>query len=209
VHTGNIVLSPFEGHTNSIISVASSPDGARIVSGSHDKTIRVWDLHTGNIVSGPFEGHTNFVRSVAFSHDGARIVSGSDDKTIRVWNAHIGNIVSGPLEGHTNYITSVAFSSDVPNIVSGSDDNTAKLWDTQTDNVVSNHIIQSPFSFENHSEMKNGWILGPHSELLFWVPPSIRDGLWRPANTAVISRVSTRLDLTLFVHGDSWYLCKG
>jgi len=67
-------------------SIAFSPDGKLIVSGSHDSTIWVLHVKTGTIVSGPFEGHTGWVNSVTFSLDGKRIVSGSDDKTIRVWN---------------------------------------------------------------------------------------------------------------------------
>jgi WD40 repeat protein len=183
-------------NTHDVTSVTFSPDSAHIVSGSLDKTIRLWDAHTGNIVSGPFKGHTNWVTSVAFSPDGTCIVSGSFDHTIKVWDAHTGNIISGPFEGHTNHVTSIEFSPDSARIISGYDDKITKIWDTQTDDVISNHKIQSPSSFENHSAMKNGWILVPHLELLFWILPSICEGVWRPANTAVISKVSTKLDLT-------------
>jgi WD40 repeat protein len=82
------IQNVIEGHTDEVDSVAFSPDGKHIVSGSHDKTIRVWDAVTGDIVSGPFEGHTSAVNSVAFSPDGKYIVIGSDDKTIRVWDAN-------------------------------------------------------------------------------------------------------------------------
>jgi WD40 repeat protein len=102
-----------QGHSKGtalVTSVAFSPDGKRVVSGSRDKTIRVWDAETGAVVSGPFEGHSSAVISVAFSPDGKRIVSGSDDKTIRVWDAETGDVVSGPFEGHRTYVSSVAFS---------------------------------------------------------------------------------------------------
>jgi hypothetical protein len=57
--------------------------------------------------------------------------------------------------------------------------------------------------------MVNGWVLGPNSELLFWVPPELRDGLWQPDNVAVITEaITTKLDLKHFVHGQSWALCK-
>ena len=73
-----------------MLSVAFSPDGKRIVSGSDDKTVRVWDAATGQPIGAPLTGHTGAVNSVAFSPDGKRIVSGSDDKTVRVWDAATG-----------------------------------------------------------------------------------------------------------------------
>jgi hypothetical protein len=63
--------------------------------------------------------------------------------------------------------------------------------------------------FTDSSVMKDGWVLGPDSEILFWVPPALRIGLLRPGNKLFIGEaIATRLDLTSFVHGESWYLCK-
>jgi WD40 repeat protein len=66
--------------------VAFSPDGSRIVSGSRDNTVTVWDLQAGTLVR-TLEGHQKVVNSVAVSPDGRRIVSGSDDNTVAVWDA--------------------------------------------------------------------------------------------------------------------------
>src|SRR6202042_300073 len=82
-----------KGHKMPVNSVAFSHDGKRIVSGSSDQTIRVWDAETGEAISKPISGHEHFVNSVAFSHDGKRIVSGSWDKTIRVWDAETGEAI--------------------------------------------------------------------------------------------------------------------
>ncbi|KAG9075154.1 hypothetical protein FS749_013197 [Ceratobasidium sp. UAMH 11750] len=82
--------------------IAYSPDGARIVSGSYDNTIRIWDAHTGEVIGQPLQGHTGSVNSVAYSSDGARIVSGSRDETIRVWDAHTAQMPAHPLEGDSH-----------------------------------------------------------------------------------------------------------
>jgi WD40 repeat protein len=66
--------------------VSFSPDGRRIVSGSDDDTLKVWDAETGQEML-TLEGHSDWVRSVSFSPDGRRIVSGSDDNTLKVWDA--------------------------------------------------------------------------------------------------------------------------
>ncbi|MEO1401685.1 MAG: caspase family protein, partial [Cyanobacteria bacterium J06635_1] len=74
-----------EGHTGSVTAVAFSPEGDRIVSGSNDNTLRLWDRE-GNPVGDPLQGHTDSVWAVAFSPEGDRIVSGSDDTTLRLWD---------------------------------------------------------------------------------------------------------------------------
>ncbi|KIO00838.1 hypothetical protein M404DRAFT_1003535 [Pisolithus tinctorius Marx 270] len=120
-----------QGHTDGVLSVAFSPDGKRIVSGSWDKTVRVWDVEGGVQIGSPLEGHTSEVNSVAFSPDGKRIVSGSMDNTVRVWDVEGGVQIGSPLEGHTDLVRSVAFSPDGKRIVSGSMDNTVRVWDVE------------------------------------------------------------------------------
>ena len=107
------------GHDDSVYSVTFSPDGSKIISGSYDKTIRVWDASTGNEMFPPLRGHDNWIRAVAFSPDGSKIILGSEDNTIRVWDASTGIKMLPPLRGHDYGILSIAFSPDGSKIISG------------------------------------------------------------------------------------------
>jgi len=113
-----------------ILAVAFSRDGTRIVSGSYDNSVRVWDASTGAELN-TLKGHTNSVNSVAFSRDSTRIVSGSDDESVRVWDVSTG-VELNMLKGHTGWVNSVAFSRDGTRIVSGSDDESVRVWDVST-----------------------------------------------------------------------------
>jgi WD40 repeat protein len=89
--------------------VAFSPDSKLVVSGSWDKTVRLWDAVTGAALQ-THEGHSDWVSSVAFSPDSKLVVSGSWDKTVRLWDAVTGAALQ-TLEGHSGSVT-VAFSPD-------------------------------------------------------------------------------------------------
>ncbi|MEG4068960.1 ABC transporter substrate-binding protein [Microcoleus sp. Pol11C2] len=130
---GRLVKPPFkrkraeQNGIEFVNAVAFSPDGKTIISGSDDKTLRLWDLK-GNPPK-VFQGHTDKVTSVAFSPDGKTIISGSDDKTLSLWDLK-GNPPK-VFQGHTDKVTSVAFSPDGKTIISGSDDKTLRLWDLE------------------------------------------------------------------------------
>ncbi len=125
------------GHSKGVNSVAISPDGQTLVSGSDDKTIRVWNLHSGELLR-TLRGHSGWViradgvMSVAISSDEQTLGSGGgDDKTVRVWNLHSGELLR-TFKGHKDWVRSVAISPDGNTIISGSDDKTIKVWNLQT-----------------------------------------------------------------------------
>jgi len=131
------VISPriakrLEGHNNWVLSVAFSPDGRRLVSGSADTKLILWDVTAGEAIGAPLSGHTSSVQSVAFSPDGTLIASAGPDTQILLWDASTGERIGEPLKGHVGLITCVAFSPDGTRLASSSDDGTIRIWDVST-----------------------------------------------------------------------------
>ncbi|CAA7268959.1 unnamed protein product [Cyclocybe aegerita] len=159
----NPCLHVLEKHERPVSSIAFSPDGTCIASGSWDRKIFIWDAVTGMILKGPLEGHTGPVNSVAFSSDDNLkcIVSGSGDKMVRIWDAETGKMVAGPFKGHTDddetvriwdavtgkpvgellrgctdAVWSVMYSPGGKQVVSGLANNTVQIWDVETGDAV-------------------------------------------------------------------------
>jgi WD40 repeat protein len=129
------------GHRWWVRSVAISSDGETLVSGSRDKTIKIWNLKTETLVN-TLTGHDLWVRSVAISPDGQTLVSGSYDHTIKIWNLKMGKLLNS-LAGHGDAIWSVALSPDGQAIVSGSHDDTIKIWNLKTGELLNSLLANS------------------------------------------------------------------
>ena len=124
--------SSLPAYSYKAVSVAISPDGAFIVTGSFDCTVRVWDPHTAEHKLPPLQGHTDVVPSVAISSCGGMIASVSADKTVRLWDATTGDAIGEPLYGHSGPVIVVTFSTDAQWLASGSMDQTVRIWSIAT-----------------------------------------------------------------------------
>jgi len=127
-------FTEFTGHEGPVTSVAVTPDGRHVVSGSRDNTVRLWALATGKEVQ-RFTGHQSSVNSVAVTPDGRHVVSGSWDNTVRLWDLATGQEVRR-FTGHRTWVKSVAVTPDGRHVVSGSEDKTVRLWDLATGQEV-------------------------------------------------------------------------
>lgn len=109
VESGKTEIFVPMGHTDHINTVSFSPDGQYLLSGSSDKTLKLWETGSGNLIRTFAGGHTIAVTSSAFSHDGRYIASGGYG-TVKIWDVATGNEIKGfkPM----GQIRSVAFSRD-------------------------------------------------------------------------------------------------
>jgi WD40 repeat protein/serine/threonine protein kinase len=124
------LIRSLQGHEGEVWGVAFAADGQLALSGSGDKSVRLWDLTSGTMVR-QFLGHTAGVMSVALSPDGRRALSGSADHSVRLWDVATGQQLFR-LDGHTSSVETVAFSADGRRALSGGQDRVVCLWDVDS-----------------------------------------------------------------------------
>jgi WD40 repeat protein len=157
-------------------SVTFSPNGTQDVSGSHDKTVRLWDATTGAQVK-TLEGHLHGITSVAFSPNGTQVISGARDPTVRLWNAAIGALLE-TLKGHSSYVSSVVFSPNGTQVVDIFRDETVGPWDAAIGALLE--------TLQGHSSFVTLVAFSPDGKLpsLFvskrWISKGLADILWLP-----------------------------
>jgi len=136
-------------HSGGVISVAFSPDGRLLASGSFDRTVKIWDVATGKGVR-TLAGHTTLVNSVAFSPDGKLLASsGASEGTVRVWDLATGNLVR-TFQTPNFFMVNVAFSPDGKWVVAASNSarTGVKFWNLATGNEVRTLLgVQYPIAF--------------------------------------------------------------
>ncbi|NJK37118.1 MAG: hypothetical protein HC835_05220 [Oscillatoriales cyanobacterium RM2_1_1] len=121
---GAVEFNRFSGHGSSVNSVGFSPDGQTLVTGSADRTVRLWQ-QDGTLLES-LRGHTDEVYAVQFSPDGRQIVSASGDNRVKLWDTQ-GHLLK-TIDGHRATVWFVRFSPDGQRLATASQDGTVKLW---------------------------------------------------------------------------------
>jgi WD40 repeat protein len=158
------LVHTLKGHTGDVTSIAFNATGSRMLSGSCDCTVSVWDI-LQNVCLYSLTGHELKVTSVSWSSDESKVASGSEDLTIRIWSLETrSNSVSEDgasscssrdysaqllwvLSGHADIVTSVGLNAAGTTLVSGSWDSTVRVWSVQSGEMVHN--------LEGHSSRVN------------------------------------------------------
>lgn len=128
-------IATLEGHSASVNSLAFSPDGTVLASGSYDGTTRLWDIASQQEISwGNLMGHVRGPRLITFSPD-EKILASAGGEIIKLWDVVTGKHLA-TLKGHSGRVNSIAFSPNGKILASGSEDETIKIWEIATGNSI-------------------------------------------------------------------------
>ena len=119
-----------KGHRGPVYSVAYSPDGRLLASGSADHTVKLWDPSNGTCLA-TLAGHVSEVNCVSFSPDGQTVASASDDRTVRLWNVAARSL-RAVLSGHDDQVVGVRYAPDGRFLVSTDNSGVLFIWDAET-----------------------------------------------------------------------------
>ncbi|KAJ2935368.1 hypothetical protein H1R20_g1726, partial [Candolleomyces eurysporus] len=178
-----------------VATAAFSPNGKYIVLGLEGGTVELWSAQTGQPALEPMTGHSGWVTSVAFSPDG------------KLWDARTAQPALEPIKGHTHLVTSVAFSPDGKYIVSGPHNKAIHLWNICHGQLAYKDLLfLHDYPITSLALNNDGWIQNPSGNLLLWIPPHFRDGLFLPGARHIIGNLQvTKVELTNAVyHGADW-----
>lgn len=170
---------PSAGHKALVKTIAFSPDGKMLASGSYDTTIILWDVSNLKKLApmgaplGGRDGHSSFVNSVVFSPDGSTLISAGDDTKILLWDVQHPGKVTRPARSHNAPVNSVAFSPDGKRFASAGDDNIILLWNWDPANGLTNPVTLSGHTgyVKSVAFNKDGTILataGFDNKILLW-----------------------------------------
>jgi serine/threonine protein kinase len=151
------LISLYRGHTNTVETLAWSPDGKYIASGSSDKTVQLWEVGTGQKLF-HYSRHAEKVNAVAWSPNQKYIASVSDDKTMHVWESVTGNSTFDH-QGWAGAPKAVTWAPDNVHIATGDEEGSILVWD-----ILSRQLL---FRYRGHSKPVNAVVWSPDGQSLF------------------------------------------
>jgi len=195
-----VLLQNFTGYGAAVNSVAFSPDGQYVASGSSDRSLKVWRIVDSTLVSNRFD-HTERVNAVAFSPNGQWLATGSADNTAKLYRTS-NWALERTFTGHPDDIPSIAFSPDSAGLATGSWDQTIRLWNVNDGSLA--------FSLAHGSNVHSVAFASDGATLA----SGARDGsikLWDPKNGSLIDTLlgHNALVLALAFSPDSQLLASG
>lgn len=141
------LIRKFEGHTDALYTLALSPDGQTLATGSYDQKIKLWKVADGS-EQRTLSGHTGGIFGLSFRPDGKVLASASGDRTVKLWDLTTGKRLETFAQPFKEQ-TAVAFSPDGKTIVSAGVDNRIRLWQvSDTAQEGSNPMLLSRFAHE-------------------------------------------------------------
>lgn len=144
-----------KAHSSTVWSLAFSPDGKMVASGSFDGSIVIWDSETGQIKQ-ILEGHQDWIWAVAFSPDSKILASGSSDRTVKLWQLDTDNCIT--LSGHEDIVDAIAFHPQGKLLASSSADRTIKIW-----NIEAKKLWKT---LRGHANQISGIAFSPNGKIL-------------------------------------------
>ncbi|KIM23640.1 hypothetical protein M408DRAFT_77168, partial [Serendipita vermifera MAFF 305830] len=212
IRDGDMEGASLKRFTSPVSPVAPTFDGTRFISRFGDEIAQNWDVDPTEMVAEPVGGHTDSAISAGFSSDENGLLSSSNEATSRVWYSVAEEMDPESVEGYPSPIRSTILSFNETR-VSGIEDKESSAWDGEPA-VISAGSFEKPVNLVDSEVFSpdgavDGWILGPDSELLLWVPPAVQRGLLQSSNPSIIrDYLAAKLNLHNFVHGKAWTRCK-
>jgi WD40 repeat protein len=190
------------GHTGSVNSISFSPDGETLVTGSDDKTAKMWNVKTYQELF-TLSGHPDQLKAVAFSPDGSRIATGSEDGATKIWSANVG---------HRASVEGVAFNTYADRLATVSIDGKVVVWDVNSQDEVLEFSNVKPRE-KNRSVSKSRVITSPHTGISFSpdgrllaVTSNGQTSIWNAEIGQIIGAVSHVGSYSCAISADGRYL---